>query len=501
MEKRKRALYNLIVGVGGKILLMALGFVVPKLYIENYGSEVNGLLSSIAQVFSYLALLEAGIGTAATQALYKPVANGDTEKINGIMSAASRFYKRTGTLYALGVLLFALVYPLVVSSDVKDTTVFLLILLSGANGVLNYFFQAKYFNLLNAEGKNYVHISIGTAISLLTTVSKIVLLALRLDVVIVYTVYFLLALLQNLANSLYIKKHYKYLSCREKPDNAALKQSGSVLVHQISSLVFSHTDVLILTAFCDLNAVSIYVIYSMVTDSLSSILTMVFSSFTAALGLTYNEDKDRFRRYFDLFELGTWVLSFGLMAVALLLYKPFIALYTANADINYVDDWLPLLFVVAKLLSLIRMPGVTAINVAGHFDVTRGRSIAESVINIAVSLVCVYFLGIYGVLLGTIAALLYRTVDIIIYTNQRIVYRKPGHIIGRLLIVLLVSAGIVVLCTPLAEKITAWLAFLLAGVGFTGVTLVLLTLTGLAEAKNTDSIATLKKLFIRKNKV
>ena len=161
MQKKRRIFYNLIIGLGGKILLMTLGFFVPKLYIENYGSEINGLLTSIAQVFTYLALLEAGIGTATTQALYEPVAKNDTDGINAIMSAASRFYKRTGTLYGIGVVIFAVVYPLVVPSSLNNMTVVLLIVLSGANGVLNYFFQAKYFSLLNAEGKAYVHVAIG----------------------------------------------------------------------------------------------------------------------------------------------------------------------------------------------------------------------------------------------------------------------------------------------------------------------------------------------------
>lgn len=59
--KKKRALYNLIVGMGSKFVLMVLGFIIPKIFIENYGSDVNGLLSSIGQVFAYLNLVEAGI--------------------------------------------------------------------------------------------------------------------------------------------------------------------------------------------------------------------------------------------------------------------------------------------------------------------------------------------------------------------------------------------------------------------------------------------------------
>lgn len=433
MNKKKRVLYNLVVGIGSKVLLMVLGFLVPKLYIDNYGSELNGLLSSISQVFAYLALLEAGVGTATTQALYDPIAHNDQKRINGIMSAASSFYRRTGVLYGLGVVIFAVVYALTVSGGIGKTTVFILILLSGGNGVLNYFFQAKYFAMLNAEGKGYVHVAIGTAVSFFTTISKLILLYNKLNIVFVYTAYFLLALIQNIAISVYIHTHYRSLDCNSKPDYKAIEQSKSVLVHQISSLVFSNTDVLILTVFCDLNTVSIYAIYNMVAENLVTILNIIFGSFTAALGLTYQENKERFVAYYDMFELGTWFISFTIMTITLLLYNPFIALYTAKADIQYVDALLPILFVLCKLLSLVRMPGVNAVNIAGHFRKTQMRSVIESIINLTVSLLLVYFWGIYGVLFGTIAALSYRTIDFILYTNKNIVYRKPRYIIKRII--------------------------------------------------------------------
>ena len=62
---------NLIFGFSSEILAILLGIVVPKLTLTSYGSEINGLLSSVTQIYSYITLLEAGIGTATLQALYK----------------------------------------------------------------------------------------------------------------------------------------------------------------------------------------------------------------------------------------------------------------------------------------------------------------------------------------------------------------------------------------------------------------------------------------------
>ncbi|MBQ5851833.1 MAG: polysaccharide biosynthesis C-terminal domain-containing protein, partial [Lachnospiraceae bacterium] len=82
-------------------------------------------------------------------------------------------------------------------------------------------------------------------------------------------------------------------------------------------------------------------------------------------------------------------------------------------------------FIAVKLLSNGRSSSNMTINYAGHFKQTQYRSLLESAINIVVSLVCVWKFGIYGVLMGTIAALLYRTNDMILYANRKILGRNP----------------------------------------------------------------------------
>ena len=48
-----------------QIIAMLLGFITPSLMISTYGSEVNGLVSSINQLISYISLVEAGLSGAA----------------------------------------------------------------------------------------------------------------------------------------------------------------------------------------------------------------------------------------------------------------------------------------------------------------------------------------------------------------------------------------------------------------------------------------------------
>ena len=66
----------------------------------------------------------------------------------------------------------------------------------------------------------------------------------------------------------------------------------------------------------------------------------------------------------------------------------------------------------------------------------------EAIINLVVSVVCVSIWGIYGVLFGTIAALLYRTNDMIIYDNVKILKRTPWGTYKRWIINFILYVGI-----------------------------------------------------------
>ena len=64
-EKNKRVVLNVASGLLNQAITIAFGLIIPRLYLVNFGSDVNGLTSTIKNIFAYLALLEAGeIGRA-----------------------------------------------------------------------------------------------------------------------------------------------------------------------------------------------------------------------------------------------------------------------------------------------------------------------------------------------------------------------------------------------------------------------------------------------------
>ena len=440
---------NIFFGILGQAITIAIGIVLPRMFILSYGSEVNGMLTSVNNIFTYIALLEAGIGTATIQALYGPIARNERQSVSEIISATHYFYKRVGCYYLVAIAIFAIVYPLAVKSEIPRTTVVLVILFIGLGNVINFFFQGKMKQIMMADGRQYVITNITTIIHLLVSISKIVLITLGMSVVEITFAQFILNIFQMIIYSFYFKKHYSWVNLKAKPNKEAISQSKNVIIHQVTGLVFNNTDTIILSIFCGYKVASVYAIYNMLFDMIATLLQNINNGFIYKMGQLYNSEHEKFCKYFEVWETYMMAISFAFYCTAYIFILPFLKLYTAGADINYIDKWLPILFVSIKVMVSGReMSGRTA-SFAGHFKQTQWRSVAEMIINITVTLVCVNLIGIYGVLIGTIVALLYRSNDMIIYNRKHLIkssalitYKKWAVDIGLFLLIIFINKQI-----------------------------------------------------------
>ena len=164
-------------------------------------------------------------------------------------------------------------------------------------------------------------------------------------------------------------------------------------------------------------------------------LDYVAQGFSFVMGQAFNRDIKRYIQLHDLYETYRMALIFALYNVALIFIIPFMKRYTSGiTDINYLDYKVAVLFTVFYLMTGARACAADLINYAQHFKKTQSRCVAEAVINLTVSVIAVNLWGIYGVLIGTIVALLYRMNDMLIYANRKILKRSAWPSYKRLLI-------------------------------------------------------------------
>lgn len=434
-KKDNRIKWNVVSGIVYQVVLIALSFLLPRLYLENFGSEVNGVLSTIKQIFAYLVLLESGVGLATTQSLYKPVAEGDHGKVSSVIAATHNYYSKIGVLYALIVLVIAVVYAFVIPTGISSGVVFGIVILTALPSLFSYFVQSKYRILLEVDGRKYVINNAETVLQLLSNVGKILVLVLTDNLLLIQAVYCALSLLQLGFIYLYAKRRYTWLDRKAVPDFTAIAQRKSVLVHQVSAMVFNNTDILLLSFMCDFKVVSVYTIYNIFFSQVQTFITSIVSGFSFALGQMFHTDRAKFTKVYNMYEtvyiMATFII-YTLMAVFLL---PLIQIYTQGIDdANYTNVYLLFLFVLMNLLANGKLPSNHVLEYAGKFEETRSHAVVEMVINITVSIVAIWQWGICGAIVGTIVALLYRGAMMIWYANRKVLERSMFHTYKRWLV-------------------------------------------------------------------
>lgn len=474
---------NIYYNIGTKFLTLILGMLLPRLFITSYGSEVNGLLSTVTQIFTYLALVEAGIGNSATNALYKPLVEKDYNTANRVVVEARKYYRKVSVFYGLGIIAFSVLFPFLAKTTVDRTVVFLVIILQGGANFISYYFTAVYTQLLIADGKRFVNENIGFAAYIMSSISKIVLIYCGFNVVAVQLVYLVVQVLKAPVLIIYCKNCYQWLNAETKPTSTSyLKERGAFVVHEASNTIFNNTDVFVISTFCSFSMASVYTVYNLVFSSITMLLAVISSSLSFVLGQGQYRDDGKLCKKYDLFSTIYGIVSFTLFSSCYILISPFISLYTKGvADINYIIVGLPLLFAFSNLLSSIRATGSILINVSGNAKATQSRTIIEASINLITSLIFVNTWGIHGVLLGTIIALLYRSNDIIIYANKMILKRSPLIEYKNVLANTILFGAVVTVTRYYKIHILGYLSFigygiiitLLLGIIFTAVSVVL----------------------------
>lgn len=133
--------------------------------------------------------------------------------------------------------------------------------------------------------------NLGTIINIFTSTGKIVLILHGFGIVALQIMYFAFNIMQMIYITNYIKNHYKWIDLSVTPNYGAISQKNSVMIHQISGLIFQNTDVLILTVVCGLKTVSVYSMYVMLFGMVGTAISTINSGVSFAMGQAYNTDK------------------------------------------------------------------------------------------------------------------------------------------------------------------------------------------------------------------
>ncbi|MGI6085208.1 MAG: hypothetical protein ACOYIF_07140 [Acetivibrionales bacterium] len=429
VSKARYALYNVFSSGIFQLVTVFAGLLVPRYILLFYGSEINGVSSTINQIISYASLLEAGLGLASIQSLYAPLAKENTESINGICSATRVFYNRVAAYFGIIIFTATVIYPFFVKGSVSRITVALLILVISLPSAVEYSLHAKYRVLLTADQKLFVINYTKAAGLILSTVIKMIIIFIRANIILVFLVTPIVLIFKILYIRWYVYKHYTYIDYRAPLNLTAIKQRSALVIHQIAGLVVHNTGGILLSVSVEggLKLASVYAVYNLVFKNMYNLITASFSQgIVSSFGQLLYTDKESLKRTFRIYEFIYYVIISVIYGSIYVMVLPFVSLYTKSVtDVQYVNALIALLFTITEVLNCSRVPCNMLINASGHFHQTKVRALIEAVTNFTVTVVLIKWIGIYAIFVGGLCSYLYRVLDIVMYSNKKILGTSP----------------------------------------------------------------------------
>ena len=438
MNRTKKFFLNSLSTAIYQIVVMIVGFITPRILLSVYGSEINGLVSSITQFITYFSLVEAGIAGAAVYSLYKPLAEENHKEISVIVSSAKKFYLKAGLVFTALVIILAILYPIFVSvSDMSTLAVGILVFALGAKGFFEFFTLAKYRVLLTADQKTYIISNASTIYIIVQTIIIVILANLHVNVVIVYSLSIIALFIRSIILMIYTRHHYKYLKYNEPVNEKVLDKRWDALFLQIVQTVQTGAPVVLATIFTNLKSVSIYTIYNMVLNGINGVLSIFVNGLYASFGdLIARKETEKLKNVYREYEFSYYFIIAFVYSVAMVMLMPFIQLYTRGInDANYMQPLIGFLFVLNGILYSIKNPQGMLVMSAGLYKETRVQCSIQALIIIVGGIILAPTFGIAGILVANCLSNLYRTIDMGIFIPKNVTKLKPADSFKRMILV------------------------------------------------------------------
>ena len=420
--RTSKAIKNAFFSVIYQIVMVVCGLITPRLILATFGSTYNGVISSANQFLEMISFLTLGIAGATRVALYGPLANEDRTAVSRIIKSNKLYMRKVGRAIVLYTALLCIIYPLVSHNDLSHTESAVLIATVSIGVFAQYYFGASNQTLLSADQSGYIYYIVQSIASIVNTLVAAILIRCGFSIFIVKLGSALVFLVSPIVLNLVVRKKYNLISDCE-PDDSAIKNRGAVAFHSIANIVHDDTDLIVLTLFTDAKLISVYSVYQLIAGKVRKILLMLTNGLEGAFGnMWVKKEMKAFERNFRFFEYMIFSFTSVVFSCVMVLLIPFIQLYTKGVtDINYIRPGFAVLTVITEAMYCVRHPYLILVQATGNYQATKRDALLEAVINISLSLILVNFIGLNGVMIGTLAANTFRAVRYAFFISDHII--------------------------------------------------------------------------------
>ena len=451
--RTKKSILNIMFGALSQLVVILIGFWSRRVFVDMLGTEILGINATLTSIISMLCLTELGIGTAIICNLYKPLEEDDREKIIALM----QFYKKAYRIIAgIAVVISLCLLPFIdlivlqESSNVVTKQTLQLVFLLFVGDMASSYLLAYKRSLLFADQKNYVLMIVRTGFTVLTNVSRIIILYATKNFVFYLAASVVFRLLENMFVSILTDKKYPYILTKKKYSlegiikNNIVENTKALALHYIGIYLINGTDMMIINKFLGTVVSGMYSNYLLITVMMTELSSHVCNGLTASFGnIIACGEKEKLYTSFRQSLFIVFVLANVICVSFFCVLTDFINIWIGG------NNTLPVyvLFIILLNSYIVLTSSIVGSvrSSAGLFKPDRYLHILLSIVNLVISIALVNIIGILGVFLGTFVCLCIKEISVlpwIVYKNifNKTLWQYQKIFLGYLVFTLIVGA-------------------------------------------------------------
>lgn len=495
--RSRKAVINIITSMADQVIATICAFLIPRLILVTFGSEYFGVVQSITQYMGIVELMTIGLSGAARVALYKPLAEKNYYEISRIIKSFRMHMRKAAALLIGYILLLSLVYSYISHNSLTRIEIAEFVLIIGMRTIAESLLMGVSLSLLAADQLVSVYACTMTVARIINAAIILVMIEQGRNIVSVYFFSNLAFLAAAIFLDIFIRRYYR-LTSECEPNEGAFALRGAVAYHNIANYVHENVDITLLTLFSEASLISVYSIYHLITAKMHVIMRVFTNGLEGAFGNMWaKEEHDTLRQNFHLYEFCIFSFVAVVFTCVGLLIIPFINLYTAGVeDQNYIFYDIAVFSTLAEAIYCLREPYLTLTYATGKYEETKKASAYEAIINLIISMSLIRFMGITGLLLGTISANAFRTLHFI-WFDYKYILKQPNERLIRLLFLLVLNLSVSIglgLIVIRKKPVTNWLGWVCTAIVILMIATLTVVITSLIWNRE-EFLSVLKKLL------
>lgn len=401
---------NTFFGLILKVITLIGAFASRSMLIYILGVEYVGLDGLFSSILTMLNMAELGFGSAVVYKLYQPLADNDTPRVCALLNFYRKIYCCIGmAVFILGIGLIPFLKYFVKGSVPNDLNLLVLYLIYLLNTCCSYWFFAYKTVLINAMNRNDIVSKVSSIAYIIKYCAQFILLLFVRSYYVYAIIVPITTLIVNIGNAVITNRYYPQFVCEgniSKIDKDEIKTKVTALIYnKLGVTIISASDNIVISSYLGLTILGIYDSYYYIFTMLYYFFSVFHTAVTAGVGnsiITENVESN-----YSLFKRMSFINSWlvGWCSICLVcLYEPFMSIWIGSERV--LGSYFALLMSIYFYFWLIRFITTIFKNAQGLWSEDRYRAMIEGICNLLLNLMMVRIIGIYGITLSTIIAML-----------------------------------------------------------------------------------------------